>query len=259
MAKKRDSNSELNRLANLSRNLAKRANQRMVRLEKHAKQSDFYKSGLQYSYKTAQKDIQNIKGMTGNFDFRNSLRFRESTSRITMKEGDGTKRKFTDEEMINFYRAQIAAEQRFLDSVTSTVGGGLSAKGQRIGGMKEMYDRRTATINEKYGTDFTPEELQRFFESQKQGKLQAQQGSDIMFKTANELKKMGSLKRDMKEYAKNNKNIDDSSIEWDKIKSVQDFLRAIGGESFTDDPVLNKFISMAIKGGFNASNLGLLL
>lgn len=111
------------------RQLAKRADQRLVRLEKLSGQKGFEKV-LQYAYRVAMRDIRSWSGS-------DARRFNTRPPKNTAQ-----------------LKAKIADIEKFLESVTSTKTGIVTS-----------YDNRVKKFNEKYGTDFTGSELSEFFKS----------------------------------------------------------------------------------------------
>lgn len=126
MAKKQN---EYDALMKEYRKLAKRADQRLVRLEQLSQQDSFV-SVLKYSYKNAMKSIKKWSG--------------EMATRFN------TKPPGTEKEL----RGKLSDIKNFLSRVTSTKKGIIS-----------VYKKRANTLNTKYGTDFTWQDLGYFFES----------------------------------------------------------------------------------------------
>lgn len=143
------------------RKLAKRADQRLVRLKKLSKQPG-YEGVLNYAYKVAQRDIRSWSG--------------EKATRFNTKPPSNT----------NQLKAKIADIKKFLGSASSTWGRTKETKG-----IKQIYEDRTRTINEKYGTDFTWQELAKLFESGLWKKIKSKDdfGSDTDFTTIADVKK----------------------------------------------------------------------
>ena len=121
--------SEYDALMKEYRKLAKRADQRLVRLEQLSQQDSFV-SVLKYSYKNAMKSIKKWSG--------------EMATRFN------TKPPGTEKEL----RGKLSDIKKFLSRVTSTKKGIIS-----------VYKKRANTLNTKYGTDFTWQDLGYFFES----------------------------------------------------------------------------------------------
>ena len=141
--------------------LAKRADQRMVRLERLAEQDNF-KGVLSFSYQSAVYDIKTLSGDP------NATRFNVALK----KNKDGT----VNQQLLH---AKINAVTRFLEAPTS---------------MKktivQSYQKRADTINRKYGTDFTWQQMGKFFESAAYEKMRiAGYGSDTTLVSFGETKK----------------------------------------------------------------------
>ena len=130
------------------RKLAKRADQRLVRLE-HLAKSPEYSGVLNFSYRKAQRDIRAWSG--------------ENASRFNTKPPSNT----------NQLKAKIADIKRFLESASSTIG-----KTRETKGIKEIYQDRADTINERYGTDFNWRDLARLFESALYKKIKSKDDYD---------------------------------------------------------------------------------
>lgn len=143
------------------RKLAKRADQRLVRLKKLSEQPG-YEGVLNYAYKVAQRDIRSWSG--------------EKATRFNTKPPSNT----------NQLKAKIADIKKFLGSASSTWGRTKETKG-----IKQIYEDRTRTINEKYGTNFTWQELAKLFESGLWKKIKSKDdyGSDTDFTTIADIKK----------------------------------------------------------------------
>lgn len=110
--------------------IAKAADQRMRELERLSQQEG-YKSILDYSYRLAQRDAV-IFGANPN------------KPRFDIKPPDNR----------NLFNEKINDMIRFLQSPTSSKRG-----------IEQVYDRRVNTINEKYGTNFTWQDLKSFMDS----------------------------------------------------------------------------------------------
>lgn len=255
--KRKDWESEYNALAKEARKLAKRANQRMVRLERYSERQG-YKGILKYSYENAQKDIKALYGKSGS-----KLRFTENQKLIPMN--DGTK----DITGADLYKANVSALKNkikamntFLNAVSSTLNPIKQGKEIIKPGIRQVYDKRTNTINERflkeYGLELTQEDLRRFFESKKQAKLEKLVGSDQMFTVAAVIKKnnLASNKRELQKFFKNHIKIEGMKINEKDYKTAGEMFDALKDYvELTDDEVLNDFVQMSIDKGLNASNL----
>ena len=110
------------------RKLAKRADQRLVRLEALSNHEGF-KNVKSWAYRKA---MRNVKYWGG-----------EGAERFNTKPPNN----------MNLLKAKIRDIQEFLQSATSMKKGIL-----------EVYKKRSDTINKKYGTDFTWEDLAGYFD-----------------------------------------------------------------------------------------------
>ena len=255
-----------------ARKLAKRANQRMVRLEQYAKRKGMSKI-LKYAYKVAQGDIKALYGKEGN-----NLRFTENQKLIDVpgKEGSALY-------MANYLQlqAKIKAMNTFLESESSTLNPIKEGRhkvivdesGKRIKteeletkpGFLQTYDKRTQTIYDNYikkygidGTELSPEDLRRFFESRKQAKLQDLVGSDQMFIVAGLMKKnnIKSNKRDMAKFIKKHLDltgrIDEKRYE-DAAAMLDDFDALL--DLTNGNEILSDKLQRAIKEHINVDNI----
>lgn len=109
--------------------LAKQADQRLVRLEKLSKQKGF-EAVTSYSYATAMNDLKNF-----------------GQKRFNAKVPDPT-----TEEGAFLFREKLAAVKEFLKAPSSTKQG-----------IKSVYQAKVDTINERYGTDFSWQDMADFF------------------------------------------------------------------------------------------------
>lgn len=135
--------------------LAKKADRRMRELERFSRYEEF-ESVLNYAYRTAKRDIESW----------------------TPPEG---------KERAPRWQRNVPADTRTLQAKIRDIEKFLSKKTSTITGVKEVYIKRTNTINKKYGTDFTWQQLANYFESGFAEKANDKYGS----KTA--LKAMGVL------------------------------------------------------------------
>lgn len=109
--------------------LAKQADQRLVRLEQLSKQKGF-EAVTSYSYATAMNDLKNF-GQT---------RFNAKIPDPTTEEG------------AFLFREKLAAVKEFLKAPSSTKSG-----------IKSVYQDKVDTMNQRYGTNFTWEDMADFF------------------------------------------------------------------------------------------------
>ncbi len=123
--------------------LAKQADQRLVRLERYAGDKN-YKNILSYAYEAAMYDI---RALTGDPD---ATRF----NRVPAKTKSGA----VNQQNL---RAKINAVKRFLESPTSTKQG-----------ITKVYKQRADTINKRYGTDLTWQEMANYYSSSMAEKIE---------------------------------------------------------------------------------------
>ena len=249
-------------MAKVARKLAKRANQRMVRLERYAQEKAF-QGALDFSYDIAQRQIKALYAKEGS-----KLRFNERypiEEKKLSEVSDGTKN-LTGQELYraNVYmlRHKINAMEEFLASESSTKKG-----------LKRVYDKRAHTIStaSKFGLadqglSLSADDLQRFFESKKQSKLAKMVGSLNMFVVAAVMKenKLASNKRELQKFLKENIDLtalkeagkDPSEIDALNYKSYDQMIDDLWDfVKLTDDPILNEAIGEALKAGINYKNI----
>lgn len=111
------------------RQLAKTADQRLIELERLSKKKG-YKNVSEWAYANAMRDIR--------------AAFGEDAKRFNRKLPDNLNKIYKD----------INRVLRFLNAPTSS-----------ITGISEVYDKRAATINKKYGTDVNWDKVGHIFES----------------------------------------------------------------------------------------------
>ena len=127
-------------LMKVYRTLAKSADQRLVRLEKYAQDKNF-RNATQYAYARASRDIESW-----------AITATQSRGRSIKQE----KPRFNTAPPVtkSGLQAKIKDIQTFLSAPTSTKSG-----------IQEIYVKRAETINAKFGTSFTWEDIGDFFES----------------------------------------------------------------------------------------------
>lgn len=133
--------------------LAQTANKRLERAEKY-QQQEYFKPASKWAYAVAQHDIKAFRG--------------EHATRFAGK-ASGTESQI---------RSQINSLRKYLASPTSTKQGIIS-----------VYNKRAETFNKKYGTNFTWEQLAKYFESGEAKKWEEKFGSKTALKTIGELQK----------------------------------------------------------------------
>lgn len=147
------------------RKLAKRADQRLVRLEALSRQKK-YENVLKYAYRVAEKNIESY-GIV-----KNRPRFNTKPPKNS-----------------NTLQAKINDIKHFLESVSSTKKG-----------IDLTYEKRAKTLNKTMGLKgddkFTWQELADFFQSKSYEKLASVFGSKTVFDT------IGKIKKNLPEIAK---------------------------------------------------------
>lgn len=245
--------------AKLERKLAKRANQRLLRLERYSVTRPNMKKIIHYAYKKAQVYISHNRPS-------GSKRFSERPKLYQLN--DGTKQ-ITGSELyrknVQMQRQRIKAIEEFLASDTSTLGP--SRAGVKTQGITAIYDKRTMTINSKYlnqyGLYLTEQDMKRFFDSKKQAKLESEVGSEQMFIIAAVMKKFNlqSNKRDLERFVKSHIDLseyngDPEDLKGRKGETYRDYLDRVGEFiDFTGDEVLNDMVVKALKSGVNSGNI----
>lgn len=162
------------------RKLAKRADQRLVRLEQAQATRPEFKNILAYGYANAKRDAI-------------SWGANKDRPRFNIAPPKNT----------NQLKAKIADIQRFLGYETSTVSG-----------IKKTYAKRAKTINEKYGTEFTWDSLAEFFESNLYKKMDALYYADAIFESVGQIQaNEESIKEALKEHKPIHIKTDDMIVE----------------------------------------------
>ena len=184
----RTMNGETESLLKQYRTLAKRADQRLVRLEA-ARYKKGYENVLKYAYAKAQKDIRKWTDAK-RLQKKTPLRFNTAPPK--------TKTGGID---IRSLKEKIRTIERFLSSDTSTIKPTKESKG-----IEQLYDDRTKSINEKYGTNFTWETLAKYYEDGTAEKLSSKYGSKTALRIIAQIqKKKKDVLRELK--AVNNRRI----------------------------------------------------
>lgn len=176
------------------RRLAKRADQRLLRLEnisnpESPNYNPMYKSVKEYAYKRAVRDI---RAWSGDVE---KPRFNTAPPSNTNK-----------------LKAKIADIKRFLEAASSTIGRTKETKG-----ITKVYQDRANTINEKYGTNFTWQQLAKFFESGLWSKIK----SSDKFSSDSDFETISKIKVNFKEVQKAIKN--DEEVNIDTLDDVENF------------------------------------
>ena len=157
------------------RRLAKAADQRLVRLERLA-ENPLYQNIKKFAYEEALEDIHKWNGVTA------------SRFNTVPPEGDKLYEKIED-------------IKSFLTKQTSNVGG-----------INLMYKRMANTFNAKYGTNFTYQQIMKYFDSQQNEKWNKLFGSKTALTVIGEIQKSAKkIKREVSEADKRNIIINDIS------------------------------------------------
>lgn len=157
------------------RRLAKAADQRLVRLERLA-ENPLYQNVKKFAYEEALEDIHKWNGVTA------------SRFNTVPPEGDKLYDKIED-------------IKSFLTKQTSNVGG-----------INLMYKRMANTFNAKYGTNFTYQQIMKYFDSQQNEKWNKLFGSKTALTVIGEIQKSAKkIKREVSEADKRNIIINDIS------------------------------------------------
>ena len=256
-----------------SRKLAKRANQRIVRLERAAKKPGMDKI-LKYAYKSAIADIKtlgsDVKESKGKL-VPKKPRFKENVKLVDAFDDAGKilKGKAMYKANVQLQRTKIKMMKEFLGAASSTIGQGISGAAEGLNktiGIKRIWDKSTKTINEKYLSQYdlrmSDNDMKRFFESKKQAKLEKLVGSGRMFIVAAYIKKnnIKTNKRDLEKFLKEhidlNKLNDPEEIKARKGENYKEYLDRLDKYiKYTGDEVLDDMIKKALKNGVNVNNL----
>lgn len=158
------------------RKLAKRADQRLVRLEKYST-DDHYKGATSYAYARAQRDIKAWNG--------------EEASRFNMAPPKNFQQ----------LQAKINDIKTFLEAPTSTKKG-----------ITDIYKKRADTTNKRYGTDFSWQDLANFYESELSTKLDSQYGSKTLIKAIGAIKQADAKPSKVKEIIETHKKVSEDDV-----------------------------------------------
>ena len=163
-------------------------------------------------------------------------------------------------------RQRIKAMEEFLAAESSTLG--QSRSGPKTIGIKKIYENRAKTITDKYldkyGLEMTENDLKRFFDSQKQAKLEKIVGSKQMFVVASVIKKLNirGSRKELENFVKSHvdlnqyKDDDAPDLNMSAKESRAKYLERLRDHiKYTNDPVLNDMVTNALKEGINAKNI----
>ena len=182
MAKQKRKTEKYNELLKEYRKLAKRADQRLVRIEQQHEKGGKYANMINFAYKKAQVDIRKWSG--------------ENVRRFNVKPPSSTvslKAKIKDIE--RFLQAPSSTIMPTKDNIVRDLEGNVSG-----GGLKMTFDKRAETLNRKFGkyleTPFTWENVGDFFESALWKKM------DAKFKdSGTTLRAIGIIQKNKKQIA----------------------------------------------------------
>ena len=209
MPKQKRKTAKYNELLKEYRKLAKRADQRLVRIEKHAAKGDKYANMINFAYKRAMVDIRKWSGPEAK-----RFNVKPPTSTISLKA------KIRD--IKTFLEAPSSTVTPTKDNVKYDLDGNIIQ-----GGIKTTFDKRAQTLNAKFGqyldSPFTWENIGDFFESALWKKM------DAKFKdSGTTLRAIGMIRKNKKQIAMEIKNKKPSHINVDDMiidKRVNHILR----------------------------------
>lgn len=262
---KKDWKKEWEAVSKESRKLAKRANQRMVRLEQYSEREGLNEI-LKFAYKNAANYIEKNLGVgkSGKPRFKEHIKLFDAYDGTELLEGD------------DFYKYNVRVQRNRIKAMNEFLEYESSVLGNTQYGITRIYDKRTQTINEQFikgnvsekiykklGLEMSDNDLKRFFESKKQAKLATIVGSDQMFVVASVMKKLNlkSNKRDLEKFMKTHIDLTESGLTKDDIKaqkgeSYKEYLDRLNKfVSYTEDEVLDDMITKALKEGINVDNI----
>lgn len=244
-----------------SRKLAKRANQRLVRLEQYSKREGL-SSITKYAYAKAQEYIKSNLGIGS----KGKGRFKEHVKIFDVNDGS---KQLTGQALykanVMIQRQRIKAMEEFLAAESSTLG--QSRSGVKTIGIKKIYENRAQTITDKYldryGLEMTENDLKRFFDSKKQAKLEKIVGSKQMFVVASVIKKLNirGSRKELEAFVKSHVDLNQykdgaPDLNMKMTESRASYLERLRDHlNYTDDRVLNDMVTNALKEGINAKNI----
>lgn len=267
--KKKDWKAEWEAVQKESRKLAKRANQRLFRLEHYAEREGLSEI-LKYAYEKAEKYISKQLGIgkKGLPRFKEFVKLYDVESDLGYIPAKSAKSKeLTEEQLSELYKQNVQVQRHRIKQMKEFLESESSVLGNKKYGINRIYDKRTKTINEQflkeYGLKMTDNDVKRFFDSKKQAKLAEVVGSDLMFAVASVMKKhnLKSNKRDLEKFMKSHIDLSKNDLSIEDIKarkgeSYKDYLdRLKDFVKFNDDEVLNDKITQALKKGINVDNI----
>lgn len=175
--------------------LAKVADQRLVRLEKLSSQEGF-QTATQWSYARAMKDIEKWGGSG-----KGKPRFNKA-----MPQNEAQ------------LKAKINDIRTFLQAPSSTKQG-----------IVDIYKKRADTVNQKYGTSFTWEDLAKFYLKGMNKKLEKEGGSDTILRAIGIIQSAKHPEEWVAEAWKNTRRAADQRV------------------SVVDDPIMDKVVQSLLR------------
>lgn len=257
----KDWKTEWEAISKQSRKLAKRANQRLVRIEKYSKRPGM-SAIKEYAYAKAKEYINTFVDTKDRLARKKKdlPRFEERIKLVNVEKGkEPTNEQY--KKNVQLQRLRIKAMEEFLGSQSSTLG--QSRTGPKTLGIKKIYDKRAQTITDKflkaYGMEMSANDLKRFFDSKKQAKLETIVGSNQMFIVAAIIRKenIKGSRKELEEYVKKHVQVKDpSELDMKPRESRAAYLDRLKDKlNYTDDKILNQKITNALKEGINAKNI----
>lgn len=242
-----------------SRKLAKRANQRLKRLETAAEKPGM-ENILKYAYKSAVADIRTLGKTSGRPRFKENVKLTDAYD----SEGNILTGQDMYKQNVQREKAKIKMMKEFLESASSTLG--QSRSGSKTIGIRKIWNKTTNTINKKYLSDYdlrmSDDDMRRFFNSKKQAKLEKDVGSPRMFIVASYIKKnnIKTNKKDLEKFLKEHivlpEGTDPEFAKARKGEGYKDYLTRLEDYiTYTGDEILDTYITKALKDGLSADNL----
>ncbi len=196
---------DYNELVRDYRTLAKAADQRLVRLARLGEKEGF-RHATEYSYRRAMHDIKAWGG--------------ESATRFNIKPPEG----------IANLRAKMADIKTFLSAESSTKKG-----------LTQINQKRADTLNEKYGTNFTPKEISKFFDSKLKERMSSKiRDSDTMMKV------VGVIRRNKKILQQKGVNREKKLEQIFDPKERNKFIKEVKDANMKDQEVPDEMVKEAL-------------
>lgn len=191
---------------------------------------------LQYYHrlaKAADQRMRRLEALNGQEGYKNILRYSYSSAAKDMEKYGGRRWDKKPPEIRQLYVEKIMDMRRFLESPTSTKYG-----------IQEVYQQRANTINQKYGTDFTWQDLADYF-----GKGQADKLAKDGYGSKTALYAIGMIKSTQKKLVdgiKSNANVTMEGPVTDAALAILRKKNPIAGLKLTAEEKKN--VREAIKG-----------